>query len=182
MSAIHSLKWGIRDIFQLFDHLYESSIGMGTYPLWSTAFSLNVSETQDWAQMAADIWSPDPTGTGCFLWALRALSIVPDTRHWLCILGKVISVSEVWLLNPFLNSEMGISLCMYQENIDDSRWILHKSGCYYLPIYLPGKNEKWKWSRSVVSDSCDPMDCSLQGSSVHGILQARVLELILLTW
>ena len=24
---------------------------------------------------------------------------------------------------------------------------------------------------------CDPMDCSLPGSSVHGIFQARVLEL-----
>ena len=23
---------------------------------------------------------------------------------------------------------------------------------------------------------CDPMDCNLPGSSVHGILQARVLE------
>ena len=31
-------------------------------------------------------------------------------------------------------------------------------------------------SRSVVSDSCDPVDCSLPGSSVHGILQARILE------
>ena len=29
---------------------------------------------------------------------------------------------------------------------------------------------------SVVSDSCDPMDCSPPGSSVHGILQARILE------
>ena len=29
---------------------------------------------------------------------------------------------------------------------------------------------------SVMSDSCDPMDCSLLGSSVHGILQARILE------
>ena len=28
----------------------------------------------------------------------------------------------------------------------------------------------------VMSDSCDPMDCSLPGSSVHGILQARILE------
>ena len=25
-------------------------------------------------------------------------------------------------------------------------------------------------------DSCNPMDCSLPGSSVHGILQARILE------
>ena len=31
-------------------------------------------------------------------------------------------------------------------------------------------------SHSVVSDSCDPMDCSSPGSSVQGILQARVLE------
>ena len=32
-------------------------------------------------------------------------------------------------------------------------------------------------SRSVISNSyCDPMDCSPPGSSVHGILQARILE------
>ena len=29
---------------------------------------------------------------------------------------------------------------------------------------------------SVMSTVCDPMDCSLPGSSVHGILQARILE------
>ena len=34
----------------------------------------------------------------------------------------------------------------------------------------------WEWSHSVVSDSCDPMDCSPPGSSVHGIFQARILE------
>ena len=38
------------------------------------------------------------------------------------------------------------------------------------------ESESWKWSHSVVSDSSDPMDCSLPGSSVHGIFQARVLE------
>ena len=35
-------------------------------------------------------------------------------------------------------------------------------------------------SESEVSQSCptlrDPMDCSLSGSSIHGIFQARVLE------
>ena len=31
-------------------------------------------------------------------------------------------------------------------------------------------------SRSVVFDSLDPMDCRQPGSSVHGILQARILE------
>ena len=38
------------------------------------------------------------------------------------------------------------------------------------------ESEKGKWSRSVVSDSSDPMDCSLPGSSVHEIFQAKVLE------
>ena len=33
-------------------------------------------------------------------------------------------------------------------------------------------------SRSVVSDSLRPMGCSPPGSSVHGILQARILEWI----
>ena len=46
-----------------------------------------------------------------------------------------------------------------------------------LPFPSPmHESEKWKWSLSVVSDSYDPMDCSLPGSSVHGIFQARVLE------
>ena len=50
----------------------------------------------------------------------------------------------------------------------------HWSG---LPLSSPmHESEKLKWSRLVVSDSSDPMDCSLPGSSVHGIFQARVLE------
>ena len=46
-----------------------------------------------------------------------------------------------------------------------------------------GKNSEWPFieyesesvNHSVVSDS-DPMDCSPPGSSIHGILQARILE------
>ena len=34
----------------------------------------------------------------------------------------------------------------------------------------------------VMSDSCDPMDCSPPGSSVHGILQARVLEWVAISF
>ena len=50
----------------------------------------------------------------------------------------------------------------------------HWSG---LPFPSPmHESEKWKWSRSVVSTLSDPMDCSLPGSSIHGIFQARVLE------
>ena len=41
----------------------------------------------------------------------------------------------------------------------------------------PSKRE---WSEVLVAQSCptlcDPMDCSVPGSSVHGIFQARILE------
>ena len=47
-------------------------------------------------------------------------------------------------------------------------------GCHFLLQCIKVKTE------SEVAQSCltlsDPMDCSLPGSSVHGILQARVLE------
>ena len=33
-------------------------------------------------------------------------------------------------------------------------------------------------SHSVISNSCDPVDCSLPDSSVHGILQERIPEWI----
>ena len=43
------------------------------------------------------------------------------------------------------------------------------------------KNKIKKKNEVLVTQSCqtlcDPMDCSPQGSSVHGILQARILEL-----
>ena len=41
-------------------------------------------------------------------------------------------------------------------------------------------------SESEVAQSCptlsDPMDCSLPGSSVHGIFQARVLEWVVIAF
>ena len=51
-------------------------------------------------------------------------------------------------------------------------------GCHFLLQCMKVKSE------SEVAQSCptlsDPMDCSLPGSSVHGIFQARVLEIMLL--
>ena len=44
-------------------------------------------------------------------------------------------------------------------------------------------NSCWWWfSRSVVSNFCDPMDCSLPGSSAHGIFQARLLEWVAISF
>ena len=51
---------------------------------------------------------------------------------------------------------------------------------YYKPFLL------WSLKWSEVAQSCptlcDPMDCSLSGSSVHGIFQARVLEWVAISF
>ena len=48
--------------------------------------------------------------------------------------------------------------------------------CFYLSLFLLKAHKvKVKVSPSYLT-LCYPMDCSLPGSSVHGILQARILE------
>ena len=61
----------------------------------------------------------------------------------------------------------------------------------HAPVFLPGERplpDREAWQATVFSlvqfssvaqlcpTLCDPMDCSLPGSSVHGIFQARVLD------
>ena len=70
----------------------------------------------------------------------------------------------------------------------------HEWACMYAWIYSyafifhGNGNITFRWSLkwSEVSQSCptlcDPMDCSLSGSSVHGIFQARVLEWIAISF
>ena len=54
-------------------------------------------------------------------------------------------------------------------------------------LILPGKAMmclSWMGTHSLVLSGvqlCDPMDCSLPGSSVHGILQARILEWVVIS-
>ena len=47
-------------------------------------------------------------------------------------------------------------------------------GCHFLLQYMKVKSES-EGAQSCLTLS-DPMDCSLPGSSIHGIFQARVLE------
>ena len=68
-----------------------------------------------------------------------------------------------------------------------SEGLLQKCG---LAVACSGDRDKgssspgrwWKFGCSVMSNSCDCMDCNLPGSSVHGILQARILEWVSLSF
>ena len=56
---------------------------------------------------------------------------------------------------------------------------------FYLNSYIAHWIQTWildVLSCSAVSDSCDPMDCSRAGSSVHGIFQARILEWVAISF
>ena len=54
-----------------------------------------------------------------------------------------------------------------------------------LPDWIYGYNKNYI-SESEIAQSCltlcDPIDCSLPGSSFHGILQARVLEWVAISF
>ena len=47
---------------------------------------------------------------------------------------------------------------------------------FYLPFNQSVLKEMCAKSLQLCPTLCDPMDCSLPGSSVHGVLQARILE------
>ena len=57
--------------------------------------------------------------------------------------------------------------CAYERAVSETTLVLNEVAN---SVYLGGK------VKSEVAQSCDPMDCSPPGSSVHGIFQAKVLE------
>ena len=70
------------------------------------------------------------------------------------------------ILNNWAGSHAGTSTCMGAGAMLGDRRPLH-------PIVSAAATAK---SLQSCLTLCDPMDCSLPGSSVHGIFQARVLE------
>ena len=55
--------------------------------------------------------------------------------------------------------------------------MIHES----LPFYDDDDDDDDEVTQSCPT-LCDPMDCSLPGSSVHGILQARILEWVTISF
>ena len=102
--------------------------------------------------------------------------------HFLLQCMKVKSEREVTQSCPTLRDPMDRSLpgssvieCrLEKKNPWDSPGKNTGMGCHFLLQCMKVKSE------SEVSQSCptlgNPMDCSLPGSSIHGIFQARVLE------
>ena len=101
-----------------------------------------------------------------------------------CVLGHVWVFATPWTVARQAPLLMGFSRQEYWSRLPcsppgdhlnsgiDPR-LLH---CRQILYHLSHQFSSVQFSSSVVSDLCDPMDCSLPGSSVHRIFQARILE------
>ena len=71
------------------------------------------------------------------------------------------------------------SIKLLEENIGNTFFdIDHSQILFYLPPAATATAKSLQSSPTL----CDPMDCSPPGFSIHGILQARVLEWVAITY
>ena len=108
-----------------------------------------------------------------------------------------------WTWLSKCTADTGISLVGWEERgafhnfIMKSQSLIGFSSCFGILTYFSSAlfsfsfvsslGEVWKWkSESEVTQSCltlcNPMDCSLPRSSVHGVFQARVLEWVAISF
>ena len=113
------------------------------------------------------------SSSSCFSCFTPNSFICPQVRAWPCVLHACRCYCQV--------------TSVVSDSVRPNRWQPSRLprpwdspgkntgvGCHFLLQYVKVK------SQSEVAQSCptpsDPMDCSLPGSSIHGIFQARVLE------
>ena len=118
------------------------------------------------------IWDAVNSCPGCVVWCQVVLGhILPLSVSLLIWNGdanpacpKALFWDLIRSMNVNAEQEGGRSKPLESWSITGS-WCLLRGGWW-----------SWWLSRSVVFGSCDPVGCSLPGSSVHDILQARILE------
>ena len=104
-------------------------------------------------------------------------------------MARILGWSTLWTQEPGRLQSMGSQICSIECNY---RHTLLENLAKHFPVYLLHygmlllKTQHsmllWFQSLSHVQLFCDPMDCSLPGSSVHGISQAGILEWIAISF
>ena len=93
---------------------------------------------------------------------------IPSTNtDWTVFFIEVTSSLNKWYFNFTYNSNFNDSLLVY---------------CLILLSLQPKEKEKENEVIQSCLALCDPMDCSLPGFSIHGILQARILEWVAISF
>ena len=92
--------------------------------------------------------------------------------------------------------EAGMKIREYDRQACISKWLFHPFICMYQITSLLRKlraatclcllslweHDWWATVAQSCPTLCDPMDCSPPGSSVHGIIQARILEWVAISF
>ena len=111
-----------------------------------------------------------------------------NKSHIISVLCYICSVLlRSWKV--FVNSPRRNEMCLGRRALNrlGGGWF-HKSQrsefslCLKFFLINSWREIEVKWSHSVVSDSLQPMDCRPPSSSVHGLLQARILEWIAISF
>ena len=130
---------------------------MTKWKQWQTLFSWALKSLQmiTTATKLKDVWSLEEIlWQTCCWWVTLVLSdsVTPQTAAHQALPSLGFSRQEHWSWLPFPS-------------------LMHESG---------------KWKQSEITQSflilSNPMDCSLPGSSIHGIYQARVLEWVAISF
>ena len=95
---------------------------------------------------------------------------IPSLDMWTCLAAAAAAKSLQLCLTVWPHRQQPTRLCCPWDSSGKNTGV----GCHFLLQCMKVKRE------SEVAQSCptlhNPMDCSLPGSSIHGILQARILE------
>ena len=78
---------------------------------------------------------------------------------------------------------------LLSESASEMFWVKdgHHLYCLWKFFFSTGRaqwncHEKWSEAAQSCLTLCNPMDCSLPGSSIHGIFQARILEWVAISF
>ena len=121
-------------------------------------------------------WGSHMASGGCVNWHNHSgkLGVSTETESMAHSLPWYIQAHQnacAWMLHPWWSahtscvSSHGVVCVVFSRQVPPFSWVL--SSLFSCCVCLLGQ------SCSIL---CDPRDCSLPGSSFHGILQARILE------
>ena len=134
-------------------------------------------------------WTEEPEGSPCGCKELdmtERLTLIPPkaTYRFSEIHMKIPTAFEQkWKANPqihmeFQGAQIAYVICKNESFRTHASWFQNLLQNYNHQNYGTGMNVKVKSCLTL----CDPMACSLPGSSVHGIFQAIVLEWIAISF
>ena len=117
-----------------------------------------------------DGWMALPTQLDMSL--SKLWEMVMDREVWHATVHDV-AMSWTWLSNwttTILKNNNIICISTYKQHLNAQNWLNKNTG------WTKGKNVYVCSVSQLCLALCDPIICSLPGSSVHGIMQARILE------